>query len=219
MKMNARVSWISGVALVGIFASSAIAQEVVYDNTSNPLDSYFAYQGEVGDQINIQGGGWYAQTFRFEYFASGLSGGETAKLRFWANNGSPTGAPGVQAPGELLYESPAFTLSNGNIPVTVTDLAQYNIALPSSFTWTVVTAGVTGGEVFGLKLYGESSSNIGSSFDDIWRLGISGWETVVVPNSTSDFGALLVAVPEPGVTSLLGIGALALLFRRRQAAR
>lgn len=217
MKKNARASWIQGVAVVGLIASSAAAQTVVYDNSVSPLNSYFANQTEFGDQINIDGGGWIAHTFSFEYFAAGLGGGETAKLRLYANNGVPTGEFGVQAPGELLYESAAFPIINGNFPITITDLANLNIALPNTMTWSIKTTGVTGGEEFGLKLYDPPA--VGSSFNDIWRFTADGWELAQIPGFEANFGARLVAVPEPGTGLLLALGGIALFLRRRAAGR
>lgn len=215
MKKNAQASWIQGVAVAGLIASSAAAQTVVYNNTETPLNSYFASLREFGDQVTISGGGFIADTFQFEYFATGLSGGEKAFVRFYANNGVPVNELGTQAPGQILWESPAIDLANGNFPITITDLAGLNIALPQSFTWTVRTTGVTDGEVFGLKLYDPPS--VGSSFDDLWRFGTDGWELVQIPGSTANFGALLVAVPEPGTGLLFGLGAAALFLRRRSS--
>ncbi len=217
MKKNAQASWIQGVAVAGLIASSAAAQTVVYNNTETPLNSYFASLREFGDQITVSGGGFIADTFQFEYFATGLSGGEKATIRFYDNNGAPAGPSNAQSPGEILWISPEFPIANGNFPITITDLRDLNIALPASFTWTVRTTGVTDGEVFGLKLY--DPPTVGSSLDDIWRFGNDGWELVQIPGSTANFGALLVAVPEPSVGALLGLGGLALLLRRRSQGR
>lgn len=225
MKMHVRASWMGGVAVAGLLASSAAAQEVVYDNTQTPLNTYFASQGEFGDQVTIEGGGWLLHSFSFEYFASGLGGGETARVRVYANNGIPTDTiSGAQAPGELLWQSPVFPLRNGNTPIQIIDLASLNVSLPNTFTWTVVPSGVTGTEVFGLNLYDLDLDNparttVGTSFDDLWKFGASGWELVQIPGTQANFGALVVAVPEPGVGALLAVGGLALALRRRSSSR
>ncbi|MBX3746785.1 MAG: PEP-CTERM sorting domain-containing protein [Verrucomicrobiae bacterium] len=212
-----------GVVVAGLLTSSALGQTpfIAYNNSTTPLDSFFASQREFGDQINIGTAGWIADSFRFEYFASGLAGGETAVVRFYENNGVPVGAGGTQAPGALLFESTEFSLVNGNIPVQIVDLQPLGIALPASFTWTVVPRGVSGAEIFGLKLY--DPPTVGSSLDDIWQFGVSGWELLQVDGlptgASANFGAILTAVPEPGPVALLALGGLALLVRRRAASR
>lgn len=227
MKKNARATWIHGVAVVSLLAASAAAQEprLVYDNSENPLNAYFASQSEFGDQIDNLPGGLIAASFSFEYFAAGLGGGETARVRFYSNNGVPVGDSGAQAPAQLLYESPAFPLHSGNIPVEITELASLGIALPSSFTWTVITTGVSGPEIFGLNLYDPPRNSppdvVGTSLNDIWRFGATGWELVQIdglPSGTSaNFGATLTAIPEPSTIALIAVGGLVLLGRRRSS--
>ncbi len=221
MKNYAQASWRHGIAVVSLLAAaSAGAQPVlVYDNSANPLNSYFASQTEFGDQITVANPGWIADTFRFEYFADGLSGTETAVVRFYLNDGDLLSGTDIRAPGSILYESPAFQLHNGNIPVTITDLASLSIELPESFTWTVSVDGIDGSGIFGLNLY--DPPTVGSSLDDIWLFGDSGWELFQLPGlpdgAAANFGATLTAVPEPGPVALLALGALALFMRRRKA--
>ena len=216
MNMNMHASWVKGAALASLIAATASAQVVVYDNTTTPLNEYFSSTtdfpaDEFGDQISI-GFGWRAYEFTFEYFAQNLSGGEKAVLRFFANDGLSAG------PGTLIFESSEIPLINGNYPVTVTDLVGLNIDLPPSFTWTVQATGVTSGETFGLNFYDPPVA--GSSFDDFWVRNGDVWSLrqhdALPPGAGSNFGAVLVAVPEPGALTLLGIGALALLARRRR---
>lgn len=217
MKNNARASWIHGVAVVGLLASSAFAQTVVYKNTETPLDAYFASQTEFGDQITISGGGYRATAFTFEYFASGVDASSSAVLRFYRNDGVPLDSTSVQAPGSLFYQSVDIPLYNGNFPQQVIDLPEGMDLLPSTFTWTITPKNLPGGAVFGLKLY--DPPTVGSSFDDIWQFTPTGWSLIQVPGYTANFGAELIAVPEPGVVSLLAVGGLALLMRRRSASR
>lgn len=221
MNMNMHASWVKGAALASLVAASASAQVVVYDNASNPLNSFFASRTEFGDEISI-GAGWTAHSFTFEYYAENLSGNERALVRFYNNDGLGVGPSA--APGSLIFESPDFPLTtnpdgSGNYWTSITDLAPLGIALPSSFTWTVKVNGLTDGEVFGLKLYDPPTA--GSSFNDFWQFTIDGWDLKqadgLPPGAGSNFGATLVAVPEPGVMTILGVGALGLLARRRVA--
>ncbi len=221
MKSTFQTKWLPVVVGLGFIAQTAGAATpvptLVYDNTTTPLNAYFATQTEAGDQISPPGGGWIADTFSFEYFASGLSGNETAKVRFYANDGpSITGTVGGDTPSTVLYESPSFKLINGNIPVTVTDLASLNVLLPKSFTWTVSPSGVDGSEIFGLKLY--NPPIVGSSLDDVWQSVGGDWQLKQVAGHVANLGAQLIAVPEPGSMTLLGLGAAALFLRRRQVA-
>lgn len=221
MKNNVYAQWFPVAAGIGLIASSVgaatPAPTLVYDNAATPLNTYFASQAEFGDQITTPGGGWIAHTFTFEYFASGLSGGETAKVRFYANDGLGFGPDNTSRPSTLLYESPSFSIVNGNVPVTVTDLAPLNVLLPKSFTWSVAPSGVAGAEVFGLKLY--NPPVVGSSFNDIWQKDGGDWVLKQIPGNVANFGAQLVAVPEPGAVTLLALGGAALLLRRRSGQR
>ncbi|MBL9127478.1 MAG: PEP-CTERM sorting domain-containing protein [Verrucomicrobiales bacterium] len=214
--MNMHASWVKGAALASLVAASASAQVVVYDNSITPLNSFFSSQTEFGDEISI-GAGWIAHSFTFEYFGENLSGNEKAVVRFYRNDGVPVGPS--QAPGSLFFESTEFSIINGNYPISIIDLAALNIALPSSFTWTVKVTGLTETETFALKLY--DPPNPGSSFDDFWRFTADGWELRqaegLPPGTGSNFGATLTAVPEPGALTLIGVGALALMARRRSS--
>lgn len=222
MKKNVHAKWFPVIAGVGMLANSASAAgpvpSVIYDNTVTPLNSYFASQTEFGDQITTPGGGWVADTFTFEYFASGLGGGETAKIRFYSNDGTlANAAPGSARPGTLLYESTTFPLINGNVPLTVTDLVGLGVNLPSSFTWTVTPTGVAGAETFGLKLY--DPPIVGQSLNDFWQFAGGEWVLQQIPGTVANFGAQLIAVPEPGTMTLLALGGAALFLRRRSVAR
>lgn len=226
MKKTTHTTWFQGAAVVGVLTASlmsglAAGPQVVYDNSQNPLNTYFSSQTEFGDQITI-GAGWVADSFTFEYYASGLSGNEKARVRFYRNDGLPINDvppafPGaLQSPGGLLYQSPEFTIKDGNFPQQIINLLPLNIELPPTFTWTVaLTSGWAPGEVFGLKLY--DPPTVGTSFNDIW-VWDNGWKLKQIEGLGGDanFGAVLTAVPEPGAASLLAVGGLALLLRRRR---
>ena len=81
MNMNMHASWVKGAALASLVAASASAQVVVYENSTTPLNNFFASQTEFGDEISI-GAGWVAHSFTFEYFAENLSGNEKVRASF-----------------------------------------------------------------------------------------------------------------------------------------
>lgn len=221
MKHNANALWFAAIAVASVASVTANAAvitspTIIYDNTSTPLNKFFQVSNEAGDQITPPGGGWTLDSVSFEYFASGLSGNEAARFRIYANDGPKLETGDFSTPGSLVYESPSFTPANGNFPITVGDLRPLKVVLPASFTWAIAISGVTGAEQFALKLY--DPPTVGKSFDDVWVKSGATWSLQQAVGSVANFGAQFIAVPEPGVTSLMAVGGLALLMRRRNKA-
>ncbi len=112
--------------------TTSFASEIVYDNTLNSLNGYSPAAGEYGDQITLAGTNRLIDTFTFSYYVWGLiDGDETARIRFYANDGSG-GIPGTQ-----LYDSGLLALSPS---IGVNDFAVSNISVlvPDTITWTVL---------------------------------------------------------------------------------
>ena len=172
--------------LLGL-VNSAVAI-VMYDNSTNYRTNFFISNLEFGDQISLDGQARTMTNFSFEYFASGLGGGETALLTLYANNG-PTNSPGT-----VLFASSAFPVGNGQNTVVLDGLS---LLVPSSLTWTVKFSGVTGAEQAGLPLY--YPATVGNSLDDFWQKDAGGnWFVFRYPGGVpqGSFAATLSGVPE-----------------------
>lgn len=205
---------LAGFVATAALSISAQAESVVYDNTSNPLGQYFNSGTEFGDQITLGGlkGDRIVKQFRMEYYMSyGVSGDETAQVKFYNNNG-PGGAPGT-----LLFDTGTFSLQRaGYNNITINDV---NVAVPDNFTWTVSFAGVTGTEVAGLLLYNPPA--VGSSFNDYWEKTDTGWtlKQMAGGSPVANFAAQITAIPEPTTIQLAlmaGLTGLGMLIRRRR---
>lgn len=206
------------VAVATLASFSAKAQFIAYDNTSN-------YQGvvtsrgntEVGDEINLVGGGAVVTAFQFEYNFTGPNDGATGIVRFWDKTGG-----GGLAPGAILLESSPFNLQNGFHQGSLDNL---NVLVPGTFIWSVDFDLVDGGENAGLLFYNGVGvgSDPGESLDDHWEnLGSAASPNWVLANNTDfgvvdNFGARVTVVPEPGTMALFALGAAALIARRRKA--
>jgi hypothetical protein len=193
---------------------SAQAESIVYDNTSNPLGQYWNSGTEFGDQVTLGGlkGDRIVKQFKMEYYMSyGVSGDETAQIKFYSNSGANG------APSSLLYDTGVFSLTRaGYNTVTINDV---NVAIPDNFTWTVSFGGLTGSEVAGVTLY--NPPTVGSSFNDFWEKTSSGWTLKQMPGGTpvANFAAQITAVPEPTTIQLAlmaGLAGLGMISRRRR---
>ena len=205
---------------VGLLAASltlcisgfAQGPEIVYNNTTTSLGQQYTSDLEFGDQVTLDGANRLLSQFQFEYFASLTpAASKQGLLRIYQNNG--TGG----APNTLVFESNPFTLNNSFNQVIITGIT--GVTLPSTFTWTVAFAGLTGSEAGGLLLYNPPS--FGSSADDFWQknaFGVWGLQRLPGSGSTANFGAKITAVPEPGTVQIAMLGGFCylgfLLFRR-----
>jgi len=215
------------VAMISAFASTGYSQQqlVIYDNTApnSYLGQFYGSPNEFGDQINVFSPTtpWDITQFKFDYYlnGTGVTGNETADLKFYANDG-PGGAPGT-----LLYDSGPFSLTKGYNTVNDTGL---NVQVPStgSFTWTVLFGGIGSFESAGLLFY--NPPTIGSSADDYWQKDASGnWALqrfTPAGGPVANFGAQVTAtaVPEPATIQLGLLGGLmwiGYLARRRFMAK
>ncbi len=95
-----------------------------------------------------------------------------------------------------------------------------DVSVPDDFTWTMVFEDVPIGESAGMGLFSEPTGpSVGGNYGDAWINTGSGWQLYVASpgNPSLQFGAILEAVPEPGVIALVVMGACAFLARRRKS--
>jgi len=211
-----------------IAASAAAAHaDVVYSNTNSPLNQNFnAGSLEIGDEINLGGTARELSQFDFQYYAINLSGGETARVRIYANDGLPVpGNPSALRPGSVLWDSDPFLVNSspgatlkwsvldGNLPA--------NIILPDRITFSVVFTGIDVGESAGVALYSSPQDPDQYSLPDYWENvdGVNNWQLKTNANFPMNFGASVQAVPEPSFLALCVAGGLCgfYLVRRRSA--
>ena len=201
-----------GAGLVAsiLLTGTASAQQTVYDNSFNYLNLTYAPGNNVefGDQITLSPGARIASSFSFEYFLTVTNsvGAETAELSLRDMNGS-VNSQGFQTPGGLLYDSGATPITAGFHTFSVTGL---NFTVPNTLTWSVTFSGLGVGEKAGLLYYDPPTT--GSSTDDFWQRDSSGnWVLMNTPIK-DNFGARLIAVPEPTTLALLAGGLMGLAF-------
>jgi hypothetical protein len=198
----------------------------VYDNSSSYLGQRAPTTANTyGDEVNLTTTTTFRQLyqFKFEYWLShDASLNETATLTLYKNDGPDYfGGSANPTPGTSFYTT-SFSISSGQHTVTV-DASPNGldnmVMLPNRFTWTVTFGGIEGSEQVGLLLYNPPS--VGSSLDDYWEKVGSTW-TLKNYNSSSggpiaNFGAQIVAIPEPSTLALglIGAAVLGFLARRR----
>lgn len=139
-------------------SESAALMKIVYDNSTNVSFYSYGSTDEFGDEINVQGGGGVLTQFKFEYYLShNVTGLELADLRFYDSRG-PGGSP-----GNLLFDSGAFSIPPGYNTVTVCNRW---VTVPSTFIWTVQFSGLQSRQSAGLIF--QNPPRLGSSLDDFW---------------------------------------------------
>lgn len=183
--MSRITKWLTLVVAVTLVSQSARAV-IVYDNlttreTNNVGDPLFFGQSgyEFGDEVVLSpAANAYLTNFTLEYYGTNLSGA-TMTFRVYANNGDPYGT-NFSAPGDLLFDSGAFALSdgisNGFGTLTFNQAnSGFAIPVPSNFTWTVQFAGVGAGTA-GLALY--DPPTVGTDYAQYWEQtnSSSAWE-------------------------------------------
>ncbi|MBM3823537.1 MAG: PEP-CTERM sorting domain-containing protein [Verrucomicrobia bacterium] len=190
--------------------------EIVYNNSSVPLNASYGSALEFGDQVSLQGLNRDLYRFEFEYNASlAPAASKQGLVRMYANDG-PGGAPGT-----LLFETDPFALPTGQGTLDFSQIG--GVKLPNQLTWTLATAGLSGSEKFEVQLF--SPPSIGKSADDFWQKNAFGGWTLTVLSSAAgsapaNFSARITAVPEP-TTMAFVLGGLALMgvagYRRKNS--
>jgi MYXO-CTERM domain-containing protein len=220
----------SGSLLLALSSSLAFTAEIVYDNSTNDLETNLdPGTQEIGDEILLDGTARWLSEFSFEYWGTNtlsdtaFAGPVEARVRFYLNDGPPL--PDVEraySPGTVIYDSGSFLVDP--TPRATLIFTEFNfgttpltVPLPDAFTWSVQFTGLSLTDTAGVTIY--SPPTIGNNFDDYWVNDGGAWllETNLL---NMDFAARFSAVPEPSalLLGLLGVVAVGALRRRRGAA-
>ncbi|MEO1861606.1 MAG: DUF5011 domain-containing protein, partial [Verrucomicrobiia bacterium] len=181
---------------------------VVYDNPRGvEADIQFA-SGGIGDEFRLDGSQRIINQIQFEYFAAlnPFLSDQKGVLHFYANNGPLTGEGGSKKPGDLLFESDAFSLRAGYNMVTVSDLLVRVPEEITSVTWALEFSGLTAIETVGLLLHDEPDS--GASAGTFWlnagTKAAPDWQLQTPANGRGNFSARVAAQTPPPLSLAVG---------------
>lgn len=193
-------------ALGGVVSAQAA---IVYDNMTTMLGSYYSQASglEVGDNVTLAGTERYVSRFEVGVYSS-LAGSADMRIRFYT--GTPFANP-VAIYDSGWYNQMAFIAGQQTFGFAIP-----NALVPTNFTWTVQYANVVGMTSVGPRL--ANPPTIGSSANNFWQNNppwTNYWFGSTGPVSNFMARINAEAVPEPATLAVLGIGALALLRRRK----
>ncbi|HYE30019.1 MAG TPA: PEP-CTERM sorting domain-containing protein [Methylomirabilota bacterium] len=203
------------VALLSGVSAFAQAPQVVYDNSRIYSDKTFSISGdtlEVGDELRFSPGGPGVITnAKFEYYLPTGSGNETVAFSLRQIVDGQV--------GDVLFQTAPFSITSGATPFSVEIPDIFAVYTNPNVLMSLRFGGLEGAETAGLLFY--LGPDTGSSLNDFWVAGPSGWARASVPDASGNFGFQVTAiVPEPGTWALMigGLGFLgALGLRRRKA--
>ncbi len=181
---------------------------VVYDNPRGVKGDIQLASGGIGDEFTLDGSQRIINQIQFEYFAAlnPFESDQKGVLNVYANNGPVTGGGGPKKPGDLLFESDAFSLRAGYNMVTVSDL---RVRVPeeiTSVTWVLEFSGLTNIGKVGLLLHDEPDS--GASAGTYWlnagTKATPDWQLQTPANGRGNFSARVAAQTPPPLSLAVG---------------
>jgi hypothetical protein len=202
-------------ALEAIDGSSASAEmlapgsSVVYDNTTTMLGYFYSIaDGEIcGDEVNLAGADRSVDSIDIVLYANTSLTADTT-IRLYANDG-PGGAPGT-----VLWADTLSQVSYSG-PTAVSAPVMPYTAVPNTLTWAVEFNNRSAAGGLGPVMY--DPPTVGSSLNDFWLDDGTGWALYWFGGDpVANFGARITAVPEPTTLSLLCLGGVGFLIRRRR---
>ena len=215
--------WITGlVALVLATPKAGVsAPIVVYDNTTTAVSGSWTPNGfwpfnayapnePMGDEITLTGTDREITEFGLILSSSQPETLSDLNLTLYANDGlDGNNFPG--APGTVLWTGTVSSVVVSGTTTVAFNLP--NVVVPDTFSWT--TSANSG--VAGMATY--DPPTIGSSGDYWWDRdsGTSQWFPMWFQiDPVANFGAKVMAVPEPTALVLLALGGLSAVWRRRR---
>ena len=181
---------------------------VVYDNPRGVKGDIQLASGGIGDEFTLDGSQRIINQIQFEYFAAlnPFESDQKGVLHIYANNGPVTGEGSPKKPGDLLFESDAFSLRAGYNMVTVSDL---RVRVPeeiTSVTWVFEFSGLTNIGKVGLLLHDEPDS--GASAGTYWlnagTKAAPDWQLQTPANGRGNFSARVAAQTPPPLSLAVG---------------
>ena len=181
---------------------------VVYDNPRGVKGDIQLASGGIGDEFTLDGSQRIINQIQFEYFAAlnPFESDQKGVLNVYANNGPVTGEGGPKKPGDLLFESDAFSLRAGYNMVTVSDL---RVRVPeeiTSVTWVLEFSGLTNIGKVGLLLHDEPDS--GASAGTYWlnagTKAAPDWQLQIPVNGRGNFSVRVAAQTPPPLSLAVG---------------
>ena len=176
-------------------------------------------QLEVGNQVSLAPGERTISDITLAYYsASAFQADDTITLRLYNNGASAPSA------GNMLYESSAVNLLELNslpglnyiaFKSSLGDLAGADFTGANTLTWTVTFGGSSN---IKLACVGPDAT-IGGNTRDMWQNLGGTWSRLENTDTSHPytFYAEIASVPEPSTMALLGLGGLAMAWKRRKS--
>lgn len=206
------------LVLILVFSELAIAAPVVvYDNTTTPTsggycapdDGFWSFNrflnDPIGDQITLAGTNRTVVKFDLVLSSSQPTSLSSLTLAFYASD------PNTGYPGDYLWGDTANNVSVNGITTVTFNVP--NVVVPDTFVW-VAGADST---LAGLATY--SPPMVGTSDNYYWSYSptYDWWCPLYFEDDpVADFGAEVLAVPEPTILGLLALGGLLAACRKRR---
>jgi len=215
------------VALVTPSISSA--DMVVYDNLTGPTDSIISWWpgSEMAEQVTLAGTDRLLTeisiAYRGDFVRHGLDGDEFVSIQFYNNDGLGG------APESMFYQTaliPILSPPSAPNPLLFSDtltVSLPSVLAPDTFTWSILTYGMTADvqDTVGLSMGGIPT--IGTSDDFVWfngHLG-DGWIQLdeerfdpIMYNFHARISAELVPVPGAVLLGIIGLSVAGVKLRK-----
>lgn len=201
----------------------------VYSNLSTytegnwPPDGFQAFSqfcDPIGDDVTLGGTERDVTQFKIALSSTGPVAIDRLDVWFYKNDG-PDWTGIIRAPGTELWSASKSQIEvNGRTTVT---FDAPNITVPDSFIWIAYARSADGtASPAGLATY--DPPTIGGSADGFWDHNIGSsedadgkwyWQDFAPDGVVANFGAEIIAVPEPASILLLAMGGAAVIRTRR----
>jgi hypothetical protein len=224
---------LSALAVLAAFCGTGAHASVVFDNTTTQVtgdwgtmpSGFMAFNcmsgdetgDPTGDQITLAGTARNVTEFDLMLSSTQATTLSSLTLTFYNNDGTGyLGEP--NAPGTVI----GAPVTLNNVPVNGLTSVHFsmNVVVPSTFIWVAsASSDVAGPATFDPATIGTSGATDGSGNLAFWDFDQSDTCQWVLLNydddPVADFGARVIATPEPLSLALLALGALPIVRRRR----